>query len=161
MKKKHGVSVKIGPMGTIEPSFIRTPNQDNQQAISIPIETNNIRPTTIETREFMNEQKNIRVKEEIEKIEQHKKLGDEDIKVEDIDDNMENSEQTEIDEEYLQKCIEEIIKSDDDIEEIFTKEEVRERLEKELENGRSIVEAKEIAQKELAEDAGHFKGRGL
>jgi len=62
-------------MGTIEPSLVRTPAQDNEEAISIPIETSNIRPTTRETRKFMNRNRNTRVKEEIKEIEKHKKSG--------------------------------------------------------------------------------------
>lgn len=54
-------------MGTIEPKFVRTPAQDNQKAISVPIETSQIKPTTREVRELMNERRNVRVSEEIEK----------------------------------------------------------------------------------------------
>ena len=58
-------------MGTIEPSLVRTPAQDNEEAISIPIETSNIRPTTRESRELMNRSRNTRGKEEIQRTEAH------------------------------------------------------------------------------------------
>ena len=86
-KTETQIAVDIGNMGTIEPSLVRTPAQDNEEAISIPIETSNIRPTTRETRELMNRNRNTRVKEEIKKIKAHEELGCEDFSIKDIDDN--------------------------------------------------------------------------
>jgi len=83
-KTETQIAVYIGNMGTIEPSLVRTPAQDNEEAISIPIETSNIRPTTRETRKFMNRNRNTRVKEEIKEIEKHKKLGCKDFSIKDI-----------------------------------------------------------------------------
>lgn len=70
-REEEQVGIKIGAMGTIEPSLIRTPAQDNQEAVSIPIETHSVKPTTRETREFMNKQKNPRMIEETERIHNH------------------------------------------------------------------------------------------
>ncbi len=159
-RKEMQLAVDIGSMGTIEPSLVRTPMQDNEKAISIPIETKSIRPTTRETRELMNEKRNPRVKEEIERIEKQRDLGisDEEITIKDIDDNQYNAEKEEIEKDYIEKCIEEIKKEDSRIEEVFTDQEIQEKLEKELKDGRSIIEAKEIAEKDLSEDASHFRG---
>lgn len=77
-KTETQIAVYIGNMGTIEPSLVRTPAQDNEEAISIPIETSNIRPTTREIRELMNRNRNTRVKEEIQEIEKHK---NQDVKI--------------------------------------------------------------------------------
>lgn len=60
-EKEKQIAVKIGEMGTIETSLVRTPAQDNQQAISIPIETHSIKPTTREVRELWTKKK-LRVK---------------------------------------------------------------------------------------------------
>ena len=87
-KTETQIAVYIGNMGTIEPSLVRTPAQDNEEAISIPIETSNIRPTTREIRELMNRNRNTRVKEEIQEIEKHKKSGCKDFSIKDIDDNL-------------------------------------------------------------------------
>jgi len=158
-RKEMQLAVDIGSMGTVEPSLVRTPMQDNEKAISIPIETKSIKPTTRETRELMNEKRNPRVKEEIERIEKQRELGisDKDIEIKDFDDNEYNAERTEISKEYIEKCIEEIKKYDNRIKEIFTDQEIKNKLDKELNNGRSISEAKEIAQKDLSIDASHFK----
>ena len=110
-KTETQIAVDIGNMGTIEPSLVRTPAQDNEEAISIPIETSNIRPTTRETRELMNRNRNTRVKEEIQRTEDHEKLGCEDFSIKDIDDNPNNNthEHQEFSEEYLDKCSSEIL----------------------------------------------------
>lgn len=91
-RKEEQVAVRIGTMGTIETSLVRTPRQDNTKGISIPIATQNVRSTTRETRELMNVHKNPSVKEETERIETHRKMGDndKDITLRDIDDNPNN-----------------------------------------------------------------------
>ena len=88
-RKEEQVAVRIGTMGTIEASLVRTPRQDNTKGISIPIATQNVRTTTRETRELMNTHKNISVKEETERIDSHRQMGDkdEDITLRDINDN--------------------------------------------------------------------------
>lgn len=113
-KTETQIAVDIGNMGTIEPSLVRTPAQDNEEAISIPIETSNIRPTTRETRELMNRNRNTRVKEEIKKIKAHEELGCEDFSIKDIDDNPNNNthEHQEFSEEYLDKCASKILESE-------------------------------------------------
>lgn len=88
-RKEEQVAVRIGTMGTIETSLVRTPRQDNSKAISIPIATHNTKYTTRETRKLMNRHKNPSVKEETERIENHREIGDtdKDITLKDIDDN--------------------------------------------------------------------------
>ena len=129
-------------MGTIEPSLVRTPAQDNEEAISIPIETSNIRPTTRETRELMNRNRNTRVKEEIQRIETHEELGCKDFSIKDIDDNPNNNthEHQKISEEYLDKCASKILESET-IANIYNSRDVKEYLKRYLEkdNERTIV----------------------
>ena len=141
-KKEAQLAVEIGAMGTIEPKFVRTPAQDNQKAISVPIETSQIKPTTREVRELMNERRNVRVSEEIEKIENHKEHGCdvENLKLQDYDDNPNNNTHTHLEDEELEKYANEAL-NDEDIENVFTKREVKEMIEKYLENGKQIDEA--------------------
>lgn len=144
------IAVDIGAIGTIEASVVRTPEQDNQEGISIPIETSNIRPTTRETREFINKQRNPRVKEEIERIKQHQEIGCEEISLKDIDDNPYNNthEHTEISDDYLGKCAEKILENDE-IASVYNRRDVIEKLKSTIE--KSEGEAKFINTKEFLE----------
>ena len=66
---ENQLGVRIGTTGTIEASLIRTPRQENQEAISIPIETTSVlNRTTEEPMRLMDRQKNYSVKEEIERL---------------------------------------------------------------------------------------------
>lgn len=108
------IAVRIGAMGTIETDLVRTPRQANQEAISIPIENQSIRPTTRETREFMNQQRNPDIIEEIERVKSHEKVGCKEATIKDINDNPNDDTHThiEIDETYIKKCVKEILKDD-------------------------------------------------
>lgn len=132
-EKEKQIAVKIGAMGTIETSLVRTPSQDNQKAISIPIETSHIRHTTKETRELMNERRNPRVKEEIERINEHKELGCEPT-IKEIDDNEYNDthKHIEIDKEYLNKCADKILENDK-IANVYNRVDVIKRIKEHLE----------------------------
>lgn len=147
-EKEKQIAVKIGAMGTIETSLVRTPAQDNQEAISIPIETSNIRYTTKETRELMNEKRNPRVKEEIERINEHKELGCNPT-IKDIDDNEYNNthKHMEIDNEYLNKCADKILENDE-IANMYNRQDVIEKLKKQLElDNKEIPETDELIEK--------------
>lgn len=128
-KDEEQISVNFGIAGTIDVSLVRTPNQDNQQAISIPIETHSIRPTTREVRELMNENRNPRVKEEINRINAHRENECDNTNIKDINDNPYDNTHNHIesDSNYIEKCTDEILK-DEDIQEIFTRKEVKESL---------------------------------
>lgn len=149
-------------MGNIEPSLIRTPSQDNTKGISIPIEVNTIRPSTRETRELMNEGKNPRIKEEVERAEKHEEAGCEKYGLEDIDDNPNNDTHThdELNDEELDKWADYVLE-DNDIEFVFTKEEVKEQLKKYWENDdfdgeewrTSIEDTAEKVKEDMGEDA--------
>lgn len=135
-REETQIAVDIGAMGTIEPSLVRTPAQDNEEAISIPIETYNIRPTTRETRELMNEQRNPRVKEEIQRAKAHQKLRCEDISLKDIDDNPNNNTHKHIegiDEMYIRSCVKEILKNET-IASVYGKDDVRKQIIEEMKN---------------------------
>lgn len=135
-REETQIAVDIGAMGTIEPSLVRTPAQDNEEAISIPIETYNIRPTTRETRELMNEQRNPRVKEEIQRAKAHQKLRCEDISLKDIDDNPNNNTHEHIegiDEMYIRSCVKEILKNET-IASVYGKDDVRKQIIEEMKN---------------------------
>lgn len=144
-KKETQIAVDIGAMGTIEPSLVRTPAQDNEEAISIPIETHNVRPTTRETRELMNEQRNPRVKEEIQRAKEHQELRCDDISLKDIDDNPNNNthEHIEISEEYLDKCATKILENDE-VSSIYNRNDVINRLKENIEKSREDIQTEEL-----------------
>ena len=140
-KTETQIAVDIGNMGTIEPSLVRTPAQDNEEAISIPIETSNIRPTTRETRELMNRNRNTRVKEEIKKIKAH-----EDFSIKDIDDNPNNNthEHQEFSEEYLDKCSSEILSESETIANTYNRSDVKAYVKRYLENGNETIDTEDL-----------------
>lgn len=145
-KTETQIAVDIGNMGTIEPSLVRTPAQDNEEAISIPIETSNIRPTTRETRELMNRNRNTRVKEEIKKIKAHEELGCEDFSIKDIDDNLNNNthEHQEFSEEYLDKCASEILSESETIANTYNSRDVKAYLKRYLENDNETIDTEDL-----------------
>lgn len=144
-KKETQIAVDIGAMGTIEPSLVRTPAQDNEESISIPIETHNVRPTTRETRELMNEQRNPRVKEEIQRAKAHQELRCDDISLKDIDDNPNNNthEHIEISEEYLDKCATKILENDE-VSSIYNRNDVINRLKENIEKSGEDIQTEEL-----------------
>lgn len=145
-KTETQIAVYIGNMGTIEPSLVRTPAQDNEEAISIPIETSNIRPTTREIRELMNRNRNTRVKEEIQEIEKHKKSGCKYFSIKDIDDNPNNNthEHQEFSEEYLDKCASEILSKSETIANTYNSRDVKAYLKRYLENGNETIDTEDL-----------------
>lgn len=147
-KTETQIAVDIGNMGTIEPSLVRTPAQDNEEAISIPIETSNIRPTTRETRELMNRNRNTRVKEEIQRIETYEEVGCKDFSKKDIDDdnnpNNNTPEHQEFSEEYLDKCASKILSESETIANTYNSRDVKAYLKRYLENGNETIDTKEL-----------------
>lgn len=158
---ENQLGVRIGPAGTIETSLIRTPRQDNQEALSIPIETTStLNKTTKEPMKLMNRQKNYSVKEEIERVEEHKEANcEEKLTIKDIDDDPTNNTHEHVDEEYIQHCVDEIMQ-DDLIEEVFTRREVEERVKKGIESKeqeKTVSQSIEDTKLDLQEDAVHLK----
>lgn len=136
-KDEEQLAVNIGQMGTIEPKFVRTPRQDGEKAISLPIETQNIRPTTRETREFMNRSRNTNMKKNVDEIKRHQEVGCKDYTIKDIDDNKQNNshEHVEMSPEYLDKCATVVLK-DDQVSSTYNRDDVIAKLGKYInENG--------------------------
>lgn len=160
------MAVNIGQMGTIEVSFVRTPREDNGEAISIPIETQSIRPTTRETREFMNRQRNNSMKEEINRLEQHKKAGCENITLKDINDNPYDNthKHIEINNDYLEKLAEKILENDE-IANVYNRQDVKRELIKnieekgELPNEEELIEEVEAEMEQNAQEEHEQPGR--
>lgn len=146
------MAVNIGQMGTIEVSFVRTPREDNGEAISIPIETQSIRPTTRETREFMNRQRNNSMKEEINRLEQHKKAGCEDITLKDINDNPydDTHKHIEINNDYLEKLAKKILENNE-IANVYNRQDVKRELIKNIEEKGKLPNEEELIKEVEAE----------
>ena len=160
-KNETQLAIDIGAMGTIEPLLVRTPRQNNQEAISIPIETHSVRPTTRETREFMNETRNPRIKEETERIQEYQEEGFEDIDLDDINDNI-NDNNIQMTDEIAEKWTE-LMMENEDIGNVFTEREVKEMVKiywnKEDKGDKSLEEIKKEIEDEIAEDASNFRRR--
>ena len=156
-KQEEQLAVDIGTMGTIEPSFVRTPRQDNQEAISIPIETSNIRPTTRETRELMNRSRNTNVNDQIDKAEEHEEAGCENYTLEDIDDNPNNNTHEHFEhlsDEQLNEYASKILENDK-IASVYNRNDVIEKLKQTQENteNRNAEEILEDVEQEMEESA--------
>ena len=63
-RKEQEIAVRIGAMGTIEVSYLRTDH--TQEAFSSPIASENLKPTTREVRQFMDKNKNVKMDGEFE-----------------------------------------------------------------------------------------------
>lgn len=129
-KRENQIAVKIGTMGTIETSLIRSPKHDNEEAVGIPIQNKyNMNSTTKETREFMNNQRNPRMNEEIDKIHEHKKHDCKNITIKDINDDLSDDTHlhTTIDIDYLNKLASEILENEE-IAKVYNRQDVIRRI---------------------------------
>ncbi len=129
------IALGIGEYGYIDVSYIRTHKYDNNENIGIPIETQNIRPTTREAQELMNENRNheireesIKAKEEIQK-EQKQKIDDDAIKKIDDNNNQEISSTFTVDQEYVRMLAEEIKNENEELLEIYNTRDIENNLE--------------------------------
>ena len=115
-KDEEQLAVNIGQMGTIEPKFVRTPRQDGEKAISIPIETQNIRPTTRETREYMNRSRNTSVDDNIKNIEKHEKENCDEVDARNTNDNPnDDTHNHDFNQEFINECVDRLIEKYGDI----------------------------------------------
>lgn len=144
---ENQVAINIGQMGTIEVSYVRTPRQNNGEAISIPIETHSIRPTIREVRQFMNKQRNSDVSEEAKRLEQHQELGCETIDMKDINDSPYDDTHThiEIDDNYLNKLVDRIIENDE-IASVYNRQDVKNKLLEVIEERGELPESDGLVQ---------------
>lgn len=141
---ENQVGINIGSAGTLEVSYIRTPRQDNGEAISIPIETHSVRPTTREVREFMNRHRNTDVEEEADRIEKHREAGCEDISITEIKDDSSDVRHIHIDESYLAKLVDEILERYEELGEIYNREDIKDKIKEMAEEREQIPEREEI-----------------
>ena len=115
-KDEEQLAVNIGQMGTIEPKFVRTPRQDGEKAISIPIETQNIRPTTRETREYMNRSRNTSIDDNIKNIEEHQKENCNEVDARNTNDNpYDDTHNHKFNQEYINECVDKLLEKYGDI----------------------------------------------
>ena len=157
-KDKEQLVVTYGPYGTLEVSYARTPNESNKESLGIPVETNNIRPTTREVQEFGNRQRNPEISDEIERINKQQELGNENPNKNQIDDDKYNDddksgfyydesvENFEPDSEYVEKFAREIMDNSDGIREVYNFNDVKKMLEKKLKENPTITK-EEMASK--------------
>ena len=161
-EEESQVAVKFGSSGTIETKYVRTPRENNQTAISIPIENEYEWPTSRETREFMDKKRNNSVNEETERIKKigkhREKLGEDERKIEikSIDDNPDNNE---VPKEVIDKkasiYAKEILKNEE-IAEVYNHADVEKRIKKTLENsGKAYLTTEQLKaiEKSLEKDA--------
>lgn len=161
---ENQVGVNIGSAGNLEISYIRTPRQDNGEAISIPIETHSVRPTTREVRGFMNKNKNTDLTGETKRIDQHRKAGCEDINMRNIDDDEENDDPNhknhqayiEISDEYLDQLVDMVFERYEELGETYNRKDIKDKLKEAIEEKGQILEKEELIEEvgtELKESA--------
>ena len=115
-RDEEQLAVNIGQMGTIEPKFVRAPRQEGEKAISIPIETQNVRPTTREVREYMNSSKNANMKDNIKNIEEHQKEKCNEVNERNTNDNPnDDTHNHKFDQKYINECVDRLIEKYGDI----------------------------------------------
>lgn len=154
-RDEEQLAVNIGQMGTIEPKFVRAPRQDGEKAISIPIETQNIRPTTRETMKFMNRSRNTDISNNIKLAQEHEKIGCKEATVKDIDNDENNNthEHGELSQEFLNRCTEILLEKYGDI---YNRDDITGKLLKLIEeNGKEVLEEEflKMATEKIGEDA--------
>ena len=153
---ENQVGIHIGSAGTIEVSYIRTPRQDNGEAISIPIETHSVRPTTREVREFMNRRRNTDLREETDRIEEHRKAGCDDMNKRNIDDDKKNDDHIHIGKRYLNEIVNEILERYEELGETYNREDIKDKIEEMVEERGQMPEREEIIEEigtEMMEEA--------
>lgn len=170
---ENQVGINIGSAGNLEVSYIRTPRQDNGEAISIPIETRSVRPTTREVREFMNKNRNTDIEEETDRIGRHRKAGCEDISMTEINDNPyddkhrhdeENDDYNhedhqayiEISDEYLDQLVDMVFERYEELGETYNRKDIKDKLKEAIEEKGQILEKEELIEEvgtELKESA--------
>ena len=154
-RDEEQLAVNIGQMGTIEPKFVRAPRQDGEKAMSIPIETKNIRPTTRETMKFMNRSRNTDISNNIKLAQEHEKIGCKEATVKDIDNDENNNthEHGELSQEFLNRCTEILLEKYGDI---YNRDDITGKLLKLIEeNGKEVLEEEflKMATEKIGEDA--------
>ena len=89
------LSVKVGQYGILEVDYVRADlsKDKDERYLSAPIETQNMKPTTREVREFMDKSKNTDISEEIERANPEIDRDD-DTQMQNIDDTAGNDEVT-------------------------------------------------------------------
>lgn len=154
-KKETEFVVDIGPMGTIETTIRRTPKQDKEKAIEIPIENQSIRPIPKQLREFMNEHKNVETKDNIEEIDAHIQAGCEKIEIEDFDDNKYNDthkhevEQGSVSNDIdFDRLVDKVFENNEKLREVYNRKDVTEKLQETLKNEKELDE-EELDEEEL------------
>lgn len=135
-------------------------SNETGEDVAIELQTQRTYEKTSKVREFLNdEHEGIYEPDEIiERDKQHGKCEEKDVT--NIDNDKDNdSHQPHVEEDYFQKCVDEIMENSD-IEEIFTRREVEESLRKGIEKaeeGTDITQIKEKVEKELEEDTVHYR----
>ena len=151
-KDEEQLAVNIGQMGTIEPEFVRTPRQDGEKAISIPIETQNIRPTTRETREFMNRSRNTDINENVQKAEAHNGLNCKEAEIKDINDNSnDDTHNHNFNQEFINEYVDRLIEKYGDI---YNRNDLKDKVLKYIEEKGNEELSEEQFYEELDEKVG-------
>lgn len=151
-KDEEQLAVNIGQMGTIEPKFVRTPRQDGEKAISIPIETQNIRPTTRETREYMNRSRNTSIDDNIKNIEEHQKENCNEVDARNTNDNpYDDTHNHNFNQEFINECVDKLIEKYGDI---YNRDDINNKVLKQIEENGNKELSEEHFYEELDEKVG-------
>lgn len=153
LDKDHGddLEVNIGKYSPFGNELVTTKMRDKNTQFATDTQT---RKTAMGHYKGVYESRN-----SYKEAQKHEKVGcePENLTEKEIDGNP-NTGHQHLTKEEMQKSIEQIMKNDE-IQEVFTENEVREKLEKMLEERRDISTLLEEAEKELEADASHFRTR--
>lgn len=141
-------------------------SKETGEDVATELETQRTYEKDSHVREFLRD-RNEGIYEPDEIIERDKKHGEckeKDVTVIDNDKDNDSHEHFVVDENYIHKKAEEIMSREEEIDNIFTQNEVEERLRKRIEKQIENTPIEEIIEntvKELQEDAQHFKSREI
>lgn len=151
------ITARVGKMGYIEIGYGQIDPTSHKDALTQELETEHTYYTTYQVREEFSQKKGINnIKEDLKEAREHEKYGCEDLTLEEADGD-ENTGHKHI--ENNDNILQEIKNYDENIEEIFTDEEIKERYERKLKDNpeKSLDEIIEDTKKDLSEDASHMR----
>ena len=164
------ITAKIGQMGNIEIGYGEMARGYNREVLTHEVETTQTYHTSARVREEFNDKKGLNnIKDDIEEIHEHEKYGCNDLTLDEADGDentghkhaIEYNKLSRENQNEIDNIIHEIKAENSQIEETFTDREIEERLLKILEKypDKTLEEIKEKTQEELDFDSAHIHTR--
>ena len=151
--------------GSVKVFFVAQKTKEENENVSIELETAQTQRIPLETRKVLSRNKGIYQSDKVQdEIQKHTDENCRPDNVKDFDGDENTSEHIHYDENYIEQCVDEIYNYENDsgnkqIQNVFSRSEVKEKFKKELENNKetlSIEEIKEIVKEKMDADARMF-----